>query len=118
MSIVSSIVRRIGGVGRIEKHASVSLFDIDHMAQLPSIEPLPAGWMSAFDLQVLYNVAINARPPFLEIGPWIGRSTSAICAGIRDCGIPKTFDLVDFGICGVEDYKARFGYVPDFAHPD
>jgi Methyltransferase domain len=94
------------------------MFDIDRMAELPSIEPLPAGWMNEFDLQVLYNVALQARPPFLEIGPWIGRSTSAICAGIRDSGIPKTFDLVDFGICGVEDYKERFGYVPDFEHPD
>jgi hypothetical protein len=118
MSIISSILRRARVSRDAQNNFRGSRFDIDHLAQMPSIEPLPAGWMSEFDLQVLYNVALRATPPFLEIGPWIGRSTSAICAGIRDSGAPKTFDLVDFGICGVEDYKQRFGYVPDFDHPD
>jgi hypothetical protein len=118
MSIISSILRRARGFRDPKNDSPGSMFDIDHLAQMPPIEPLPAGWMSDLDLQVLYNVALHAKPPFLEIGPWVGRSTSAICAGIRDSGKPKTFDLIDFGICGVEEYKERFGYVPDFEYPD
>ena len=89
------------------------------LREIPRDISLPSGWMSAFDLQVLYNLAIACASPFLEVGPWIGRSTSAICAGIRDSAAPdKTFDVLDFGICGVEEWKERFGYVPDFDLPD
>src|SRR4051794_8253604 len=105
MSIISSILRRARGPRDTKNDSSNSMFDIDHMVEVPAIEPLPAGWMSDLDLQVPYNVALHAKPPFLEIGAWIGRSTSAICAGIRDSGKPKNFDLIDFGICGVEEYK-------------
>jgi hypothetical protein len=98
--------------------ASRLTFDLQRLLPLPPIDPLPAGWMNELDLQVLYNVALHVKSPLLEIGPWIGRSTSVICAGIRDSGDTKIFDVLDFGICGVDEYQQRFGYVPDFEYPD
>ena len=44
----------------------------------------PNGWMSATDLKVLYNCAYRTKGPILEVGPWLGRSTSSITAAMRD----------------------------------
>lgn len=91
----------------------------EKLEELPTDVVLPAGWMSEFDLRILYNLAQVCPAPFLEIGPWIGRSTTAICAGLRDAPERgKIFDVLDFGICGVEEWKERFGYLPDFSLPD
>lgn len=93
--------------------------DTTLLKELPEGTSFPSGWMNMFDLKILYNVASVCSSPYLEIGPWIGRSTTAICAGIRDSTLKdKIFDILDFGICGIDEWKTRFGYVPDFDLPD
>ena len=73
----------------------------------------PNGWMSATDLRLLYNVARNVSGPVLEIGPWLGRSTSAIAAGLRDRqdlgADPVCFDTIDFGITSAQEWTEKFG---------
>lgn len=73
----------------------------------------PNGWMSATDLRVLYNAALGARGDVLEVGPWLGRSTTALAAGLRDRaqgGSPSVcFDTIDFGITSAAEWQARFG---------
>lgn len=81
---------------------------------LPKLEqPFPNGWMSPLDLQVLYNAALRATGPVLEVGPWLGRSTTALAAGLRDReaagAAPVEFDTIDFGITSVDEWSARFG---------
>lgn len=72
----------------------------------------PNGWMSATDLRVLYNCAYRTQGPILEVGPWLGRSTTAITAALRDrekTGIDRTFfDTVDYGITSAEEWYSRF----------
>ena len=73
----------------------------------------PNGWMSPKDLMTLYNVARRTPGPVLEVGPWLGRSSSAIALGLRDRvaldgAAPVTYDLIDFGITSAEEWRARF----------
>ncbi|MCC6009097.1 MAG: class I SAM-dependent methyltransferase, partial [Rhodobacteraceae bacterium] len=49
----------------------------------------------------------------LEVGPWLGRSTTALSAGLRDRvaegQAAVRFDTVDFGVASAEEWAARFG---------
>ncbi|HMO07630.1 MAG TPA: class I SAM-dependent methyltransferase [Paracoccaceae bacterium] len=73
----------------------------------------PNGWMSAKDLTVLFNAARTTCGPVLEIGPWLGRSSTAIAAGlqVRVAGgeAPVAYDMIDFGITSAEEWTERFG---------
>lgn len=80
---------------------------------LPKLpEGYPNGWMSAKDLTVLFNAALKANGDLLEVGPWLGRSTSAIASGLRqretDGHTPVKFDTIDFGITDANEWVARF----------
>ncbi|WP_347312468.1 class I SAM-dependent methyltransferase [Defluviimonas sp. SAOS-178_SWC] len=72
----------------------------------------PNGWMSAKDLTLLYNAARKTKGDVLEIGPWLGRSSTAIAAGLRsreETGAkPVKYDLIDFGLTSAEEYTERF----------
>ncbi|QYK42518.1 MAG: class I SAM-dependent methyltransferase [Paracoccaceae bacterium] len=72
----------------------------------------PNGWMSAKDLTVLYNTARNSSGDVLEVGPWLGRSSSAIAAGLQAreaAGAPRAkYDLIDFGITTAAEWQERF----------
>jgi hypothetical protein len=72
----------------------------------------PNGWMSATDLRVLYNTAYRSQGPILEVGPWLGRSTTAITSALRDRkknGLDHPFfDTVDYGITSAEEWEFRF----------
>jgi len=73
----------------------------------------PNGWMSAKDLTVLHNVARRTTGPVLEIGPWLGRSSTAIASGLRarvleDGADPVFYDMIDFGIASADEWVARF----------
>jgi hypothetical protein len=50
-----------------------------------------AGWLSHREKQLLYAFGRWLPGPFLEIGPWVGKSTSCIASGIRDSGQRKQF---------------------------
>jgi len=87
-------------------------------APLPGLpHPYPLGWMSPIDLTAIYNAARLAKGPVLEIGPFVGRSTTALAAGLRDrqaAGTqPVPFDTIDYGITSVEEWKERFGETLD-----
>jgi len=48
------------------------------------------GWLSFDECRALYALGFYLPDPFLEIGPWIGRSTTCIALGIRDSGVAKS----------------------------
>lgn len=49
------------------------------------------GWITDNEKSILYNFAKNIEGNILEIGSWVGLSTSCICYGIKDSNIKKTF---------------------------
>lgn len=76
----------------------------------------PDGWMTELELQVLYNFGKYATGDFLEIGPWIGRSTTAISLGRRDAGpTERKFDTADFGFVSLEEFCASLVVGMDYA---
>ncbi|MEP6017158.1 MAG: class I SAM-dependent methyltransferase [Paracoccaceae bacterium] len=82
--------------------------------QLPDARNgFPNGWMSPDDLQLLYNAAFQTTGSVLEVGPWLGRSTTALALGLRDRqkmgAAPVSFDTVDFGITSAQEWKQKFG---------
>jgi tetratricopeptide (TPR) repeat protein len=84
---------------------------LDPLPEVPA--GYPDGWMSHIELVILYNLSLNSPGPVLEVGPWIGRSTTAICCGLRDRLAGRVpFDCVDFGHVGVEDWTTAFGGLP------
>ena len=72
----------------------------------------PNGWMSANDLRLLFNVARKTNGPVLEVGPWLGRSTTAMLLGLREREAagekPVYFDTIDYGITSVAEWRERF----------
>jgi hypothetical protein len=91
-----------------------------HGLQESMLLPLPApqmefpdGWTSQLELRSLYNLAVRCPGPVLEVGPWIGRSTTAICLGLKDRSQPRVaFDTIDFGHTGVDEWTKAFGGLP------
>lgn len=68
--------------------------------------------MSAKDLTVLYNAGQDAKGDVLEVGPWLGRSTTAITAGLcrreAEGHTPIKYDTIDFGITSADEWVERF----------
>src|SRR5215207_804975 len=67
---------------------------------------MPDGWLNQVEMQILYSLARRGEGPILEIGSWLGRSTTAIAAGIRDGG-RRAFDTVDFGITSIPEFEEK-----------
>ncbi|GGJ02153.1 Stf0 family sulfotransferase [Neoroseomonas lacus] len=85
---------------------------LDRLDPLPKLPyPYPDGWMRPIELRILYTLARRTAGPVLEVGSWIGRSSSAIAAGLRDGGRhpAPVFDIVDFGPCSATEWQERFG---------
>jgi hypothetical protein len=63
------------------------------LAQTRFADPLGgvAGWLSPREKQLLYAFGRWLPGPFLEVGPWVGKSTCCIASGIRDSGQRKQF---------------------------
>lgn len=63
------------------------------IAQTRFANPLPgvAGWLSPREKQLFYAFGRWLPGPFLEVGPWVGKSTCCIASGIRDSGERKQF---------------------------
>lgn len=68
----------------------------------------PHGWTNGTEVNVLYNIAKNIEGDILEIGPWLGRSTLAIAAGVRDASNTKSFDTIDYGPTSIAEWKELF----------
>ncbi len=74
--------------------------------------PLPPGWLSNYEARILYTLAAGMpdQSRILEIGSWVGRSSCCIAYGIRDSARRSIrYDIVDFGIAGIDEWEARFG---------
>ncbi len=54
------------------------------------LTPIP-GWLTYQEQRALFALAYILNGPFLEIGAWIGKSTSIIARAIRDAGYDKRF---------------------------
>ncbi|NJC07837.1 Stf0 family sulfotransferase [Polymorphobacter fuscus] len=101
----------------IEGPVLIDPWDKDGLA-LDRLDPLPAlpfrypdGWMRPIELRILYTLARRSAGPVLEVGSWIGRSSSAIAAGLRDgvCDPKPVYDIIDFGPCSAAEWQQRFG---------
>ena len=72
----------------------------------------PDGWINIHDLAVLYTIAKKTSGAIMEVGSWIGRSSCAISYGLRDgefSAVKPRFDIVDYGITGLDEWRQRFG---------
>src|SRR5688572_27206260 len=81
--------------------------DLDRLDPFPiPLTSMPEGWLNQVEMQILYSLARRGNGPVLEIGSWLGRSTTAIAAGIRDGG-HRAFDTVDFGITSIPEFEEK-----------
>jgi hypothetical protein len=68
------------------------------------------GWLSLNEQKALYGLAYYLPGPFLEIGAWVGKSTSVIARVIRDSGQEKLFQTAELG-CVFEEFRPVDGGV-------
>jgi Methyltransferase domain len=74
------------------------------------------GWFSVEEAEALYTLAATTSAGrILEIGHFLGRSTSAICEGIRDAGSLTEFNSYDLGFTSGDEFTAHFQQVHDTA---
>lgn len=64
------------------------------------------GWLSASEQRALYALGRFVPGPFLEVGPFAGRSTSCIALGVKDSGAPKRFVSIDW-FPELENFRQR-----------
>jgi predicted O-methyltransferase YrrM len=69
----------------------------------------PEGHVSKRQLLRLYRLARQSPGPFLEVGPWVGRSTSAIAWAIRHRTTKPRFVTVEKGFASLEEWEAFWG---------
>jgi hypothetical protein len=74
------------------------------------------GWFSVEEAEALYILAATTSARrILEVGHFLGRSTSAICEGIRDAGIAIEFNSYDLGFTSADEFVAHYRRVYDTA---
>ena len=98
-SLIARIVRRAGAAMEGIRERPLQPGD-----QLPPLQALPGhikhcpfpraadriqGWLHRDECRALYALAFYVSGPFLEIGSWVGKSTTCIALGIRDSGGAK-----------------------------
>ena len=66
--------------------------------------PQITGWFLPEEGRLLYLLTLMNRGPILEIGHFLGRSTSVICEAIRDSGHIVQFNSYDFGFATADDF--------------
>lgn len=75
------------------------------------------GWLRPNERKALYAVARWAPGPFLEIGSWVGLSTSYIAYGIRDSRVIKPFLAAELNP-HIENYRPYDVGIGFFVPPD
>src|SRR5580698_5996613 len=91
-----------------EKLAENKALECGDVPELPfQLGDLPYGWLTSFEASLLFSAGRELDGPFLEVGSWVGRSTVCIARGIqsRPIGLPILFDVVDFGISDVAEWR-------------
>jgi predicted O-methyltransferase YrrM len=74
-----------------------------------------AGWLTSKERQTLYSLALWLPGPILEIGPWVGLSTTAIARAIKKSMVAKSFDTVELNpsLENFREYEGKIGlFVP------
>ncbi len=69
----------------------------------------PEGFINYFECYKLYELGKKIPGPFLEIGPWVGRSTACIAQGIKKSGQKKEFHTIDIGFRTEREWEDFFG---------
>lgn len=65
------------------------------------------GWLTDNEAHALYNVARKTHGGLLEVGTFLGRSTSVLCEGIRDAGqIGRKFISYDLSCSSPNEFQA------------
>ena len=99
--------------------------DLRHVLDIPAphfrqeVVTLPDGWLPRHVGLLLYNLARCVDGPILEIGSFVGRSTTCLAAGVRDSATRKQFITTDFHFESAEDFLAHYRRVhgPDASIP-
>lgn len=73
------------------------------------LETLPEGWFSKTQISALYQLALTTQGPILEVGSWIGRSTTVIGHALTTRPDRVEFHTVDYGISSLAEWSERFG---------
>lgn len=76
-----------------------------------------AGWLRPNERKALYALARWLPGPFLEIGPWVGLSTSIIAYAIKDSGNEKFFITSELNP-KLPNYRPHDGGVGFFVPPE
>lgn len=67
------------------------------------------GWFSVQEAEELYRLAATLScPRMLEVGHFLGRSTSALCEGIKVAGRKVEFNSYDLGFTDAEQFVAHY----------
>jgi len=69
----------------------------------------PEGHVSKRQMARLYLLARKSPGPFLEVGPWVGRSTSAIAWALRGRPRPPRFITIEKGFSSLAEWEAFWG---------
>jgi hypothetical protein len=108
----SSLPKRL--IGESLRKMGYSLRRIDPKTKLVC-KNFP-GWFSVEEAETLYLLAATSSASrILEIGHFLGRSTSALCEGIRDGGSTVEFNSYDLGFKNADEFIAHFKLVHDTA---
>lgn len=76
-----------------------------------------AGWLKPDERRALYALARWLPGPFLEIGPWVGLSTSIIAYAIRDSAVHKQFITSELNP-KIQNYRPYNGGIGFFVPPE
>lgn len=78
------------------------------------VSPDIPGWFSVAEAQALYMLAATTRATrIMEVGHFLGRSTSAICQGIQESGSVVEFNSYDLGFTSPDEFVAHYRRVHD-----
>lgn len=111
------VALRLGRRARFESFSSLQ----DLKEELPfvvinhDLEGI-AGWLRPDEQKALYALARWLPGPFLEIGPWVGLSTSIIGYAIKDSNVAKPFVTVELNpsIRNLRPYDGGIGFFVPF----
>ncbi len=105
VSTPPSVAKRL--IGRLLRKTGYSLTRIVPRTELVC-QHIP-GWFSIVEAEALYMLAATTSADrILEIGHFLGRSTSAICEGIRDASSVVEFNSYDLGFANAQEFVAHY----------
>lgn len=85
------------------------MLKLDYVTMPFDLGTLPEGWFSKYQVNILYQLVTKTSGAILEIGPWIGRSTTVVCEALRRQGLNRKFVTVDYGISSEAEWESKFG---------